>query len=130
MNSRQQLEQLSRNQEEGLEKELSDLAEKGKNIATQALLVAGGIALVYMIYRAFDSDSGKSKKKKKSAIKVIEDNDNEGVEEQSWFGEISTTLAKEAALFLLVMAKDRLVDYLNSRNEPSEGNTEKKNVKS
>lgn len=131
MNGRQKLEQLSRNQEEEIEQELTELAEKGKHLATQALLIVGGLALSYMLFKAFDGSSGKSKKKKKAAIKIVKDKDVESEEEESsLFGNISTKLATEAALFLLAIAKDRLVDYLNNRNESAEGNTSKKSNKS
>lgn len=131
MNGRQKLEQLSRDKEEEIEQELGELAEKGKKIATQALLVVGGLALTYMIFKAFDNGSGKSKKKKKAAIRMVKDKElDEAEEETSWFGGISTKLATEAALLLLALAKDRLVDYLNTRNEPAKGNTGEKSIKS
>ncbi|QSE98616.1 hypothetical protein [Fulvivirga lutea] len=118
MNSKVKLESLSEEHEKELEKELEALTEKGRQLATNALMIAGGLALSYLVFKSIFSSEPKKKKKKVKRTEAIE---GEAIEtEASMFGQIGSALAKEATVFLLGIAKEKLVEYLNSRNESAE----------
>ncbi|MEQ8924330.1 MAG: hypothetical protein RLO81_00880 [Fulvivirga sp.] len=118
MNSKVKLENLSKEQEKVLEKELEAISEKGRQLATNTLIIAGGLALSYLIFKALFSSETKKQKKK---VKKTQEIEGEEIEtDTSVFGQISSTLAKEAMVFLLGLAKEKLVEYLNSRNESAE----------
>ena len=123
--SKSKLEQLSREQESELEMELDELVDKGKSLATTTVIIAGGLALTYLIYKSL-FDEGKPKKKKKKRV-VVEDGDEVIIEEESSiFGEITGTIAKEASIFLLEIAKQKLAEYLSARDEPAPATSGKK----
>ncbi len=119
MSLKSKLERLSEEEEKYLEKEISRISEKGKTIAINGLFIAGGLAISYLLFKFF-LDNEKPKKDAKS----VKNQDNESDEASvSILGGITKSIATEAMVLLLAMAKDKLVEYLNKGTESDEEHT-------
>ncbi len=116
MSKKSALEELTRKQEIDLREELELVAEKGKSVLSNTFLVVGGLALTYMIFKALTSEEPKKKKNIVTSDKTKSDQSG------TKFSHIVESLAEGASLFLLGMAKEKLAEYLNVRDESSEGN--------
>ncbi len=111
------LERLSEEHQKALESELEIIGEKGKKIAINVLLVAGGLALSYLLFKvATEGSSTKTKKKDKN-------DDSQTEQEPSFLASITHSLAKEAAIALLALAKDKLTEYLQKGLKEEDENT-------
>lgn len=115
MKSKAALEKLSDEQELKLTKELNRLSEKGSRIITNSLFIIGGMALTYSIFKIVIDDE--SPKKAKKVIKASKEAASK--KSKSAFSEITQTFTEGAVLFLLGLAKEKLVEYLNKNDEPS-----------
>ncbi|MEQ9169180.1 MAG: hypothetical protein RLO12_23195 [Fulvivirga sp.] len=115
MSLRLKLEKQSDEEQKYLESEILKISEKGKKIAINGLYIAGGLALAYLLFKYFIEDE----KPRKTTKPVKIDETSEEVKE-SFLGGITKTFAKEAALIILAMAKDKLVEYLNKDSESNE----------
>jgi Icc-related predicted phosphoesterase len=114
-----ELERLSEEQQNALETELESLSKKGKSLAVNALFIVGGLALSYLLFKMVtDSEGAKSKKKNKQE-------ENELKAEPSFLRNITQSIAAEAAIVLLAIAKDKLTEYLkkgiNLQDEDASG---------
>lgn len=114
MDSKSTLEKLSKKQEVELMAELNRLSEKGSKVVSNVLIITGGLVLAYAIFKVIVNDPP-VKKKNKPGISTQTINSPSRV--ASLFSEITHTLAEEAVLFLLDLARERLVSYLNATNE-------------
>jgi len=116
-----------------LEEEVKLISERTERVITNALIIGGTLAAAYFLMRQF---SGSSPKKKKKAvaprIKLVnakeEGGEAEIAEEPSAPGivsQIGTALASQATVFLLSIAKEKLMEYLESQFEKKEKNNER-----
>ena len=110
-----------------LEKQVSDLSTDTKKILTNALIIGGVLGLSYIIARQFSS-SGSSKKRKKAKVTVVQpsvsnghdgqsDDDDDDVHSSSLLADIGTRVANQATFVLIDIARQKLMDYLESRKK-------------
>jgi hypothetical protein len=106
-----------------LEEEVKLISDRTERIITNALIIGGTLAAAYFLMRQF---AGSAPKKKKSTpkIKLVsakkEEDQMETAEEPSEPGivsQIGTALASQATVFLLAIAKEKLMEYLDSQFE-------------
>lgn len=111
-----------------LEKEVSDLGQRTEQVLTNALIVGGVMALSYFAIRQFSK--GKSKKKKKhKKNKVVAESNGATTEPQTanapeppgLISQIGDRVINHATLILVDLAREKLMEYLESRkkNDPS-----------
>ena len=96
------------------------LGETGKN----AIMITGALVGGYLLYRLIRPSDSPSKKKTKilqipageiSSSASIES--RQASEEQGFIDKLGQKVMEEAALFLLALAKEKLLDYLNKEEE-------------
>lgn len=112
-------------QKRALNNDVGIISDKTEKAIKTALIIGGALAATYLLYNLFSGNSSKKKTKKKikviSATKADED-DQEIMEvnESPFAGIVSkvgTTIANQAAAFILAMAKEKLGEYLETRAE-------------
>jgi hypothetical protein len=117
---RKLLETSERHRRE-LEREVRDISSRTERVLTNALIVGGVLALSYFAVRQFSK--GKSKKKKDKKEGTLEPgNDNAGVAAAetaapSLLSEIGSKVINQATLILIELAKEKLMEYLQSRKK-------------
>lgn len=103
-----------------LEEEATALSKSTDKLLLNALVIGGTLALTFFIVR--NLSKGSSKKEKQEEIETNESTNASKENQTSVISEIGSRLAEGAVLFLLGLAKDKLSEYLNSRekgNEPT-----------
>jgi hypothetical protein len=112
---------------EALEGEVRLISANTEKIITNALIIGGSLALSYYFVRQL-SGGGKSKKSKRKAkrIQVVHAESPEVVEverapaenvEPGILGTVGAALVSQASMFLLNLAKEKLMEYLDSVKE-------------
>lgn len=114
----------------GLEDDVRLLSEKTEKIVTNALIIGGALALSYFLVRQLSTSKGKSKGKVKK-IKVVNAEPKEAqevYEEPSGISrvvsEIGHVITAQATSFLLAMAREKLMEYLQAQAEKKTLNDE------
>ena len=110
-----------------MEKELQDLTQKTDKALKNALIIGGSLALTFLVITAL-SKRRKKKKKKRAAIAAaqagLSTGEAEAVEEEddgpSVLGQVGTQLLNQASVILLDIARQKLKEYLASRNAPDD----------
>jgi hypothetical protein len=118
-----QLLQKSERHREALEEEVKEITGRTEKIITNALIIGGALAVTYYLVRQFSKPVKKTKSKSRKAQSVIAA--SSPVEEEeisdvpnpltSVMSQIGTTLASQASVFLLTIAKEKLNEYLESQ---------------
>lgn len=112
---------------EALEGEVRLISANTEKIITNALIIGGSLALSYYLVRQL-SGGGKSKKSKRKAkrIQVVHAESPEVVEverapaenvEPGILGTVGAALVSQASMFLLNLAKEKLMEYLDTVKE-------------
>ena len=122
---KEELLKKSERHRQGLKDEVEMISERTEKVLTNALIIGGTLAAAYFLMRQFSGSSPKRKKKvatpKIKLVKATETSEEtETVEEPSAPGVISqigTALASQATVFLLSIAKEKLMQYLESQFE-------------
>lgn len=107
-----------------LEKQVSALGNDTQKLITNALVIGGVLAATYFVVRQFSS-SGSSKKRKKTKVtlvqpKVSKEDDEDDVEYERSPGlmaDIGMKLANQATVILVDLARQKLMEYLESRKK-------------
>jgi hypothetical protein len=107
-----------------LEKQVFDLGSDTQKLITNALIIGGVLAASYFVVRQFSS-SGSRKKRKKTKVtlvqpKVSKEEDEDDVEYESSPGlmaDIGMKLANQATVILVDLARQKLMEYLESRKK-------------
>lgn len=122
---KRELVRKSEKHREELQNEVRLVSEKTEKIITNALVIGGALAVTYFLLSQFSG--GKSKPKQKvRKIKIVKEDDDEVVEVAETpaapgvLSQIGTTLASQASVILLDIAKEKLGEYLASRNQTKE----------
>jgi len=104
-----------------LEDEVKAITDRTEKIVTNALIVGGALALTYLIVREFTSTTRKRKSKSVKAASVAAPADEKEEKDESRLAailtEIGTALATQATAFLLALAKEKLIEYLEHQAE-------------
>lgn len=120
---KRKLIEASERHKRALEKGVSDLSDSTQKVLTNALIVGGVLALSYLVVRGFSS--GKKKKRKKAKVTVVQpkvstDGDDDEEEDSSSPGllaDIGTKIANQATVILIDIARQKLMEYLDSRKK-------------
>ena len=116
-----QLLQRSAKHREQLEEDARLISEKTEKMLTNALVIGGALAVTYFVVSSF-SGSKKKKKSKTAQIRLVHGG---AVEEQAQtvaepetpgvMAQIGTALAAQATTLLLSLAKEKLMEFLESQ---------------
>jgi hypothetical protein len=108
-----------------MEKELSDLTQKTDRVLKNALIIGGSLALTFLVISALSRK--RKKKKKKLALEAsaqagitpdaTEEEEDDG---PSILGTVGTQLLNQASVILLDLARQKLKEYMATRNTPDE----------
>lgn len=108
-----------------MEKELSDITQKTDRVLKNALIIGGSLALTFLVISALSKK--RKKKKKKLALEAssqagvtpdaAEEEEEDG---PSILGTVGTQLLNQASVILLDLARQKLKEYLATRNQPDE----------
>lgn len=117
-----QLLQRSAHHREVLEEEMKALTEKSEKILTNALIIGGALALTYFLVSGLSGSSRKRKTKTRKVQLVSDKEDEEDsddaasrVEEPGVVAQIGSVLMAQATGLLLSIARDKLVEFLQSQ---------------
>jgi hypothetical protein len=99
-----------------LQKEVKAITDKSERALKNVLIIGGSLALAYFVISQVSS----SRKNKKS-LKTSEETDateNRGeITEPSFISKIGTQVINQATFILLELAKEKLAEYLQAKNE-------------
>ena len=116
-----QLLQRSAHQRELIEEDVKLITEQSQKIITNALIIGGALAMTYLIVRSFSGSSGKVKTKAKK-IKLVGSRPEAVAEQQvqasaepGIMSQVGAVLAAQATGFLLSVAKEKLMEFLQSQ---------------
>lgn len=115
-----QLLQKSAHHRELLEEEVKLISEKSEKVITNALIIAGALTVTYFLVSSLSGSKGK-KKLKTTKVKLVQGHDASDAEETD-AGEdrpglmttIGSVLAAQATGLLLSIAREKLVEFLQS----------------
>ncbi len=112
-----------------IQDDIKGISDQAQKVLTTALVVGGALALSYVLVSGFFGSS-KGKKKQTAKIKVVPTEREEkeyapdAPEQPNMLAQIGTALASQAAVFLLSIAKEKLLEYLNSESAKNAGKNE------
>ncbi len=107
-----------------LEKEVHDMTKKTERMLTNALIIGGSLALTYFLVNSLSG--GKKKKRKNKTLKAPEtaidgvDTIEEEDQGPSIVSQIGTHILNKATVLILDIAKEKLIEYLESRKKADE----------
>lgn len=101
-----------------LEEEAAALAKRTDKLLLNALVIGGTLALTFFIVRNLSKGSSKKERQEDSEPQGLSANSKDA--QPSVISEIGSRLAEGAAVLLLGLAKDKLSDYLRSREKENE----------
>jgi hypothetical protein len=105
---------------EEIEGEVKLITENTEKVIVNALIIGGSLALTYFLVRQLSGTSRKKTKGRRKSIKLVHAEapavmEGENIEEPSSLGvigQVGGALATQASMFLLNLAKEKLVEYL------------------
>ena len=126
------LERSERHRQE-MKDEVKMISERADKVITNALIIGGTLAAAYFLMRQFSGSSPKSKKKvaapKIKIVKATEaSEETETTEEPSAPGvvsQIGAALASQVTIFLLSIAKEKLMQFLDTQFEKKDKSNER-----
>lgn len=130
-----QLLQRSAHHRELLEEEVKLITEKSERIITNALIIGGALALTYLLFSNFSGSGKKEKvkakkaksKKAKSDVGMVEPDaevEAEQTQEAGFVSQIGSLLMAQATGFLLSIAREKLVEFLQSQTAKKDNTDE------
>lgn len=108
---------------QALEGEVKLITDNTEKIITNALVIGGSLALTYILLRQFTGSSKKKKKVKHKKIKLVQQDAGNAHDEEAEdtspgiFGQVGAAIAGQASVFLLNLAKEKLMEFLQSQTE-------------
>lgn len=106
---------------EHLEAEVRQITERSEKIITNALIIGGALALTYLLVSSVTGGAKKEKPRPRK-MRLVEGKDGEMVpeaddrpEEAGIVSQIGAVLAAQATGFLLSIAREKLVEFLQSQ---------------
>jgi hypothetical protein len=119
---KRRLIEASERHKQELEKEVRSLSDKTEKMLINGLIIGGSLVVTYFIISQWGGSKSKKKKKKTRenvATESTTESDN-AVVAPSLFSQISNKVINQASLILLDIAKEKLVEYLESRKKGDE----------
>ncbi len=123
---KRKLIEASERHKKALEREVTEISSKTEKVITNALIIGGALALSYIIVRQLSSKSKKKQKKSKKVTapqrQVSSGTEAEEEEEESpsMLADIGNKLASQATVILVDIARQKLMEYLESRKKADE----------
>jgi hypothetical protein len=120
---RSQLLRKSVEQRKEIEGDVKFISEETQRIITNALVIGGSLAAAYFLVRQLSGSSKKRKSKRKTqTVKLVQGQNPDvvSVEEESSpgiLGTVGAAIATQASVFLLNLAKEKLMEYLQAVTE-------------
>jgi hypothetical protein len=99
-----------------LQKEVKTITDKSERALKNALIIGGSLALAYFVISQVSSSRKKKKTVKTNEESDVDENQAED-KEPSFISKIGTQVINQATFILLEIAKDKLAEYLQSKNE-------------
>lgn len=99
-----------------------------EKIITNALIIGGSLAASYYLVSQLTGGKKKKRRPKAKRVKVVQAEAPEVVEieraevasDPGILGQVGAALASQASLFLLNLAKEKLMEYLQSVQQPKQ----------
>lgn len=118
---RRKLIETSDRHKRELEKEVKAISDKTEQVLKNALIIGGALALTYFTV----SQLSKAKSKRKKAKQIIAQGEEEETlisepEAPSFISQMGERVISQGTLILLDLAKDMLMEYLESRKKKNE----------
>lgn len=118
-----QLLKKSAHHRELLEEEVKFISERSEKILTNALIIGGTLAITYLLVTSLSSSSPEKQKRKSKKIKLVASpestdpraEENSEPEEAGIVSQIGGVLVAQATGFLLSLAREKLVEFLQSQ---------------
>jgi hypothetical protein len=117
-----QLLQKSAHHQKLLEEEVKFISERSEKIITNALIIGGALALTYFLVSGLSGKSEKKKSRVKKAKAIGQPDDGDQITEEldepteaGMMSQIGSVLVAQATGFLLSIAREKLVEYLQSQ---------------
>jgi hypothetical protein len=106
-----------------LEKEVKTISDKTEQVLKNALIIGGALALTYFTVSQLTKAKSRRKKGKESTGNETQDDEEVMVSAPaapSLMSQIGDRITSQATLVLLDLAKDVLMEYLESRKKKNE----------
>ena len=106
-----------------LEKEVRSLSDKTEKMLINGLIIGGSLALTYFIISQWGGSKSKKKKAKareKAVDFTAETESDDALAAPSLFSQIGNRVINQASFILLDIAKEKLLEYLESRKKRDE----------
>jgi hypothetical protein len=108
-----------------LEKDFMGLTGDTKKVVTNALIIGGVLALSYIVVRQFASSPKPKKHKKARRVTVVQPavsngqdaDDDDDSSSPSLLADIGIKMANQATVVLIDIARQKLMEYLESRKK-------------
>jgi hypothetical protein len=123
---KKRLIEASERHKRALQKDVTDLSKKTEKMLTNALIIGGALALSYLLVRQLSSSSKpkKHKKGKKVTATVVpvstsDDDDDEDEDQGSpgFLAAMGNKVISQATVILVDIARQKLMEYLESRKK-------------
>lgn len=122
---KRRLVEASERHKRALEKDFLGLSGDAQKILTNALIVGGVLAVSYLVVRQFSSSPKPKKHKKTRKVTLVQpsvsndqgEDDDEDPHSPSLLANIGTKVANQATIILIDLARQKLMDYLDSRKK-------------
>ena len=120
---RKRLLETSDHHKRAMEKQLNEMTKKTDQMLMNALIIGGSLAATYFIISTLSSKRKKKKKKiaeaaaaaaGESPVQAVEEDDDD---EPTLLSKVGTRLIDQATVILLDLAKQKLAEYMASRNK-------------
>jgi ribosome biogenesis GTPase A len=112
--------EASERHKRALEKEVKHISDKTEQMAKNALIIGGALALTYLLVSQLGDSEKPRKKNKKNAEETDAADTDTHSSEASLLSKIGSRVVDQATLILLDLAKEKLSEFLQSRkNEHS-----------
>lgn len=119
---KEELLERSAQQRQHLEEEFRHIAERSEKILTNALVIGGALALTYFLVSGLSRSSSKRKRRKAEKVAPVASGSRDQpveLDEQSAgvgiVSQIGSVLAAQATGFLLSIAREKLVEFLQAQ---------------
>ncbi len=111
---RKKLVETSERHKLELTNELNGIGIRTDKFLTNALIIGGSLAFTYLLVSQL---TGEGKKSKKSKAQKVQSEDGFEIEEEepTLFSKLGAKLVDQATLVLLDMAKEKLSEYIQSK---------------
>ena len=119
---RKKLIESSDRHKKAMEKEVDELTKKTDRMLMNALIIGGSLAVTYFLISSIAKR--KKSKKKKIALADSAGSENQAPEveedEPSVITKVGNRILEQATMMLLDLAKEKLMEYLESRKKADE----------